>query len=423
MPLSPALRAVMAKANKIHGPGTIISGSEIAKIERKTISSGSLSLDIALGGGFAVNHFVEIVGRRSAGKTYSLLKMIAENQRRDPNWTVIWIASEDFHDPYAEMLGVDLSRLILIDTNILEVAFNEILRFVDTHEIDCVVVDSIAALISESENEAKVGEIKVGRRALVTNNFFAKANKVVKRQLSNNDQRPVTVFVVNHFRNTIGQYGNPLTTPGGMAKDYHYFQQVEIRRDGWLKNTKGHPIGQTMKFVITKNKYAPPLRVATVDAYFETKNGIQAGSYDVSKDIMEAVLAYEIVSQSGAFFTFDGERWKGRAALMAAIKSDSKLRNKLRQAALKKASGREDSPATPGGRTRTGSSEKTVSKTAPRKRDGEQDTRHAHSNRTNRVQNSPQRKQANNHQVISAAPASKERSNRGSTRTSHAHRS
>ena len=333
MPIDPSVRAVMQRINKKHGEGTVLLGSDIYQPERQTITSGSLSIDAALGGGWATNHWIEVVGHASAGKTLVVLKTIAANQALDPDWTVVWFATEDFVDSYAAMLGVDLDRVIVEDENTMEAVYEHAIEFLDTKAVDCIVIDSLPALVPAREDDDTMEGFQPGLAAFLTGKFFRKSNPSIKRSLIE-EERPVTGFVINQWRNKIVRYGDPRTTPGGMAKDFFCFQRVDVRRTDFIKNTRNEPIGQSLKVVNVKNKHSRPGREGVVDAYIASGGGHRAGSYDRVKDIVSAALAYEVIEKSGGNYVFGVDKWYGRPKLDAAVRSDSDLRKRLRSDVL-----------------------------------------------------------------------------------------
>lgn len=334
MAISPAVRAVMQQINKKGGAGTVLLGSDINEPDRQTITSGSLNLDAALGGGWATNHWIEIVGHASAGKTYLTLKTIAANQALDPNWTVVWFAAEDFVDSYAEMLGCDLSRIIVEEENRMEAVYDHAIKFLDTKAIDCIVIDSLPALVPAREDDAGMEDFQPGLAAFLTGKFFRKSNPSMKRSMTETE-RPCTGFLINQWRSKIGGYGDPRTTPGGMAKDFFCFQRVDIRRDEWITNTRDQPVGQVLKLVNVKNKYAPPGRIGFIDAYFADYQSHKAGDYDLVKDLVSAALAYEVVTKpDSSHYQFGEQTWYGRPKLDAAVKDDPALQDDIRKAVL-----------------------------------------------------------------------------------------
>lgn len=334
MPLDPAVRAAMNRINKRNGPGSVILGSQIAAPIRETITSGSLGLDAALGGGWATNHWVEIIGHESTGKTYLVLKTIAANQKLDPDWTTVWFATEDFSEQYAEMLGVDVDRVIIEPENQMEIVYQDALEFLDTKGIDCLVIDSLPFLVPAREDDGDMVDFQPGLAAFLTGKFFRKSQGSIKRSLTD-PERPCTGFVINGWREKIGGYGDPRTAPGGKAKNFVFFQRVDLQREEWITNTKGQPVGQKMKIKNIKNKYARPGLIGTVDAYVADYKGHKAGSFDSVKDAVAAALAYDVIQHPDKLhFVFGDQTYNGRPKLDAAVKADPALQRQIRKAVL-----------------------------------------------------------------------------------------
>jgi recombination protein RecA len=336
--LDPAVRAVVNKVNKRHGDGTVILGSDIHKAEVPSISTGSLSLDAALGGGWAANHWNEIIGNESAGKTFLAMKTVAHHQQQDPDWFCIWVASEDFYESYAEMAGMALDRVLLIDSNLMEDVFQSVFEFMQTRAVDCVVIDSLPALVPAREDDATMEDFQPGLAAFLTGKFFRKTNPTMKRSLTE-AERPITGLVINQWREKITRFGDPRTTPGGKAKNFFYFQRVEISRDEFITNTKGEVIGQTVRCLVVKNKLARPRREAVLDMYIASGKGHRPGDIDIIKDIESAAIAYGVIKRTGTkTYTFGERIWKnGRPQMSAEIGEDPKLVASLRRAVLKAA--------------------------------------------------------------------------------------
>lgn len=333
--VNPAVKAVMANIRKKYGDHTVLLGSDIVP-NMDTITTGSLSFDAAMGGGWATNHWNEIIGQASAGKTMVVLKTIAANQRENPKFTTVWFAAEDFHEPYARMLGVDLSRVIVVEENLMQAVYESAIKFVDTREIDMVVIDSYPALTTERELKGTMDDFQPGEAAVLTGKFLRKSNNVMKAPLDGHG-RDLTGIIVNQWRQKIGGYGNPRTSPGGEAKNFFYFQRAEVRRDEWIDNTKGEHIGQTIKLSNLKNKLSPPGRMGMVDAYFDKGNGFSAGDYDVTKDIISAAITYEVIEKTGTKrYVFGDREWRnGRPGMEADITEDTTLQSEVREAVLK----------------------------------------------------------------------------------------
>ena len=327
---------VMAEINHEFGPETVVWGSTIRYSDLPRISSGSYGLDVALGGGWQVNAWHELYGDESAGKTTLILKTIATQQALDPNWTTFWVAAEEFVPDWAILLGCDIERIVVMQTNVLEEATNAIIRVLESRTVDCVVIDSMPALSPISEGEGTMDDFQVGLAARLIGKFFRKAYTAMKRSLVEAD-RPVTCFVVNQWREKIGvMFGDPRTTPGGRAKNYWFTTRVELKRDEWL--TEGdrktaRKVGITIKALTKKNKSYPPERVAAFDFYFDFNQlAISPGSYDLAKELVSQGLLYECFQVKGAYYHFGDESWHGRAALEEQVRWDITLQATIRGA-------------------------------------------------------------------------------------------
>ena len=324
----------MRRINKAN-PGAVVLGSQIHQPLRETITTGSLNLDAALGGGWATNHWAELIGFESSGKTFLALKTIAANQKLNPKFMTLWVATEDFHEPYAQMWGVDLDRVLVYNEILMETILEHVLKFLETKAVDLIVIDSLPGLVPEREDENSMDAWQPGLKAVLTGKFFRKSNKSIKRSLTDVNERPCTGLVINQWRSQIGvTRGDPRTTPGGWEKNFWFFQRVDIRRTEWLKNTKQLPIGQTIKVTNVKNKYSAPRRSGEVDMYFADGAGFKAGEIDTVKDVISAAVAYDVISKDGAKYRFGEEQWHGRPKLEAALKAEPKLRGRIKRATL-----------------------------------------------------------------------------------------
>jgi recombination protein RecA len=333
-----AVESVISEINKEYGPQTVVWGSQIRFSDLPRITSGSLSLDVALGGGWVVNSWHEIYGDESSGKTTIILKTIAEAQAHDPRWTVFWIAAEDFVPAWARELGCDTDRIVVMQTNVLEEATNAAVRVLESRSVDCLVIDSLPALSPTSESESTMDEAQVAKVAQLMPKFFRKAYTAMKRSMVDSD-RPVTCFMVNQWREKIGiMFGDNRITPGGRAKNYWYFTRVELKRDEWI--TEGEKRNQTkvgisIKCLIKKNKGFPPERTAAFDFYFDHNElGIPPGCYDPAKELINLALYYDLLVVKGSYYTYGEERWHGRAALDEQIRWDLTLRETLRDSVV-----------------------------------------------------------------------------------------
>lgn len=325
-------QSIVASINKKHGDHTIVLGSQVKK-ETPRITTGILAFDLMLGGGWPMNQWSEIIGEESSGKTALAYKTIAANQALDPEWTAMWVAAEEFVPTYAESIGVDLDRLWVVETNIMEEAYDLVIRALDNRVVDFIVIDSLPALVPSDESERTMEEFTVGLGARLTGKFLRKSSKAQKRSLVE-EERGCTGVIINQWREKIGvMYGDNRTTPGGKAKNFHYFARVEVRRDEWLK-VKDEPVGQTIKARTMKNKTFRPQQVALVDFYFANCGPFHMGEFDTIKDVVNICIATDIVTRAGAYYSYGDEKWQGKEALLQAVREDVELQNDLKKKAL-----------------------------------------------------------------------------------------
>jgi recombination protein RecA len=328
---------VMAQLNKRFGIDTVVIGGNIRGDLIKRVTTGSTTFDYILGGGFPSNQWNELVGEPSHGKTAIALKTIAANQAIDPNFTTVWVAAEQWVPEYAEMAGVDTSRVIVIETNIMEEAYDAVIAFAESKAVDAIVIDSLPALVPGPEDEKNMDEMTVGRGALITNKFFRKAGAAMKRSMTE-DERPVVGIIINQYRMKIGvMHGDPRTTPGGQGKDYAFFTRSEVRRDEWIEAGTGvnkTRVGQRIKIRTLKNKTAPPSRTAYVDFYFADHSIYSAGDYDRAKEVAAMAIVKQIVDRKGGWIYYGDRKWQGQEALVNSIREEVDFFEELREKVL-----------------------------------------------------------------------------------------
>lgn len=327
---------VAAAINKRMKVDVIHLASDMEPIQR--MPSGSLSLDVVLGGGWPINRWVELIGEPSHGKTTIALKTVAYNQSIDPNFTAVWVAAEEFDKAWAEELGVDNTRLLLVETNVMEDAYQAVIDFAESKTVDIIIIDSLPNLVPGAEDDKQMEENTVGRGALLTNKFFRKVSKATKRA-PDGSERGVVGMVINQYRMKIGvMHGDPRTTPGGQGKDYAYSIRCEVRRDEWIEvGPSGNKdrIGQIMKIRTIKNKTAPPQSTAYMDFYFADGGDIDKGSYDYAKEIVALAQFYEIIERRGAWYFYGERKWMGGKEVLASLREDVDLKEELEKAVLR----------------------------------------------------------------------------------------
>ena len=342
-------RALVSAVNKKYGSGAIILGSDIKVAKRFT--SGSLSLDVALGGGWPANQWVEVRGHESHGKTAIVYKTLAANQAEDPEFTTLWIAAEHYDSDQAAALGVDNSRVIVHPTQGMEEAYETMLLFAQSKSVDAIVLDSYPALVADEEAGKGMEDAVVAVGARLTGKFFRKAG-AARRSLTDLDERPFIGFFINQYRDAIGQWspqGTPQTTPGGKAKNYAFYVIVDVRRAEWIQEAVPGKalkvnVGQVIKVKTVKNKSSAPQQTASIDFYFRDApvRGFKRGEYDAVKEVKVMGILFDVIKRSGAWFSFENGqvddkgkplyRWQGIVDMEEALYSDVDLQEQVTSA-------------------------------------------------------------------------------------------
>ena len=325
-------KKIIALLNKKFGDNVVVLASDIRTDLIPRITSGSTTLDYVLGGGFPGNQWNELIGEPSHGKTALALKTVAANQRLNPEHTTVWVAAEQWVPEYAAMCGVDTSRVIVIETSIMEEAYQAVIQFAESKSVDAIVIDSLPALSPAPEMEKDMSEMTVGRGALLTNKFFRVVGTAMKRSLVE-DERPVLGLIINQYRMKIGvMHGDPRTTPGGEGKNYAFFTRCEVRRDEWIEigsGTNKVRVGQRVKVRTLKNKTAPPQRVAYFDFYFADGGDCTAGEFDFAKEVASLAVVKGIIDRKGGWYYHGERKWQGIEPVIASIREEVDLKEAL----------------------------------------------------------------------------------------------
>lgn len=334
----------MASMNKLLKEELLVSADQLAVPVR--FSTGSLSADVILGGGWPGNQWAELLGKSSAGKTFLALKSIAANQQADPGFTALWVAAEHYNHEWAESLGVDNDRVVLVPTQRMETAFQVMLEAAESQEFGGIVLDSFPALLVAEEADKAMDEFSTAAGARTFNKWLRKAGEASRRP-HDGSGRPFFGIIINQWRDKIGgfsRFGVPQTSPGGNGKDYFFYTRVDVSRKEWI--TEKRPgikdavsVGQTQKIKTIKNKSAAPQQSVEVDLYFRRAPmlGFDRGEYDVAKEYVAMGLLLRIIGRSGAYYEFEGQKWQGQDKLMAAIREDRGLQLSLRAEVLEAA--------------------------------------------------------------------------------------
>jgi recombination protein RecA len=301
----------MDQITKQFGDGSIMKLGEAHKVDVELISSGALSLDLALGGGYPKGRIIEIYGPESSGKTTLTLHAIAEVQRA--GGTAAFIDAEHALDPaYAKKLGVDTDNLLVSQPDNGEQALEIAETLVRSNAVDLVVVDSVAALVPQAEIDGEMGDSHMGLQARLMSQALRKLTGIINKSKT-------TVIFINQIRMKIGvMFGNPETTTGGNALKFYASVRIDIRRIGQIKNGE-EIVGNRTKVKIVKNKIAPPFRVAEFDIMYN--EGISR-----TGDVLDLAVQHEIVGKAGAWFDYaDAKIGQGREATKVYLKENPKV--------------------------------------------------------------------------------------------------
>jgi recombination protein RecA len=290
-----ALQAALTQIERQFGKGSIMRmGDKDVEKGIEVVSTGSLGLDLALGvGGLPRGRIVEIYGPESSGKTTLTLQVIANVQKL--GGTAAFIDAEHALDPqYAQRLGVDTSELLLSQPDNGEQALEIADMLVRSGSVDCVVVDSVAALTPKAEIEGEMGEPQMGLQARLMSQALRKLTANIKRSNT-------LVIFINQIRMKIGvMFGNPETTTGGNALKFYASVRMDIRRIGSIKRGE-EVIGNETRVKVVKNKVAPPFKVADFDILYN--EGISRHG-----EIIELGVQHRIIDKSGAWYAYKGEK-------------------------------------------------------------------------------------------------------------------
>ncbi len=324
-----ALELALSQIEKSFGTGSIMKLGESKHMDVETIPTGSISLDLALGGGIPKGRVIEIYGPESSGKTTLTLHMIAEVQRRGGQ--AAFIDAEHALDPaYAKRIGVDIDNLLLSQPDTGEQGLEIVETLVRSNAVDIVVVDSVAALTPRAEIEGEMGDAQMGLQARLMSQALRKLTAIISK--SN-----CTVIFLNQLRMKIGvMFGNPETTTGGQALKFYSSVRMEIRRVGQLEGGEAM-VGEGKEFVgnrvrvkVVKNKVAPPFKTAEFDIMFN--KGISRVG-----DILDLAAKYELVRKSGAFYSYgETKMGQGRENSKAYLEENPDLTQELEDLIRKK---------------------------------------------------------------------------------------
>ena len=306
-----ALGLAVDQITKQFGDGSIMKLGDAYKVNVETFPSGTLSLDLAMGGGYPKGRIIEIFGPESSGKTTLALHAVAEVQKQ--GGTAAFVDAEHALDPvYAKKLGVDTTNLLVSQPDNGEQALEIVETLVRSNAVDVIVLDSVAALVPQAEIDGDMGDAQMGLQARLMSQAMRKLTGIISKTKA-------TVIFINQIRMKIGvMFGNPETTTGGNALKFYASLRMDIRRTGQIKI--GEDImGNRVRVKIVKNKIAPPFRTAEFDIMFN--QGIST-----TGDTLDLATANDVVAKSGAFYKYNDETiGQGREATKQYLKDNPKI--------------------------------------------------------------------------------------------------
>ena len=318
------LESALNEIKERFGEGSIMKLSESSKVNVDTVPTGSIAMDLALGvGGMPRGRIIEIYGAESSGKTTLCLHIVAEAQKK--GGVCAYIDAEHAMDPdYAKRLGVNTGELLISQPDSGENALQIVETLVNTKNVDVIVVDSVAALTPQREIEGEIGDQHMGLQARMMSQACRKLSSIAAKSNT-------MIIFINQTRMKIGMvFGNPETTPGGLALKFYASVRVNLARTAQIKSGD-EIIGNRVKAKVVKNKVAAPFKVAEFDIYYN--EGISKAG-----DALRAGLLSGLIKQSGSYFTIDGEKvGQGTEAVKAYLKEHKDVMARIKKEALTKA--------------------------------------------------------------------------------------
>ena len=318
-----SLDRAVTQIEKQFGKGTIMRLGSDVKFDVPAISTGSLSLDLALGvGGVPRGRVVEIFGPEASGKTTLTLHIIASAQKS--GGTAAFIDAEHALDPdYAKLLGVNLDNLLVNQPDTGEQALEIAELLTRSNAVDVIVIDSVAALVPKAEIEGEMGDTHIALQARLMSQALRKLTSVISKSKT-------CIIFINQIRHKIGvMFGNPETTPGGRALKFYSSVRIDIRRIGSIKDGD-RIIGNRVRASIAKNKVSPPFRKAEFDIMFNC--GISKAG-----DVVDLGVDNQIIEKSGTWFSYGNIRLgQGRENTKQFINQKPELLQEIEQAIIKK---------------------------------------------------------------------------------------
>ncbi len=316
------LKKTLLEINKKFGANTIGTIADMPTVKMKRISSGSHFLDWTIGGGWPLGKSVELYGPFSSGKSLIAFRTIAEAQRQ--GLKCVYLDSENTFDPeFAKKIGVKTDEIIISQISSGEKVFNILDKLIESSDVAIIVIDTIAALVPEYEENEGIEKQTMGLQARLM-------SKAMRKLTAKANKNKTLLLFINQLREKIGGYGNPFTTPGGNALKFYASIRMEVRRGDLIKDEK-RVIGQQVKFKVTKSKVCQPFR----DGYFMFYNPDpatpKAEVFDSADEIVSMLLLSGEIKRRGSYYDVLGKTFRGREELEREIRTDKEFKKEIKK--------------------------------------------------------------------------------------------
>lgn len=341
--VDPRIQGLIKDINKKFGDNAIVLGfpkdeyGNILKSVRR-VTTGILSLDVALGGGLPIGRYTEISGAYSSTKTSLTLHIIKSAQSQGKTCAFCDVEGTT-DEAFLKKVGVDVDTLIYYRPDSMEEATEVMLTLQKSGLVQVGVIDSIAAMSPNKEQSTSMEETtRMGIPQALLGEFFRKY-QANNNRLEREGNEAFTLIGVNQLREKIGAYGDPEYTPGGRAKGFTASVDLRLRRGDWITEGSGENkevVGQVTKFKIEKNKTSQRMRTGEFDYYYSNENsaGVPENYFDIVKDTIVCAVDWGIIERAGAWFMYAGNKYQGLNSLVSALKEDSELIEQVRKEVL-----------------------------------------------------------------------------------------
>lgn len=337
------LDEVLQKLKKKYGPSLVVSGNDIKVVECERASTGSFALDLEVGGGLPFGRIIEFFGKESSGKTTMALKVVASVQKMGKR--AVWIDVEHSFDPrWAKVMGVDVGKLTLSQPQTAEEALEVLEAVLRSNECGIVVLDSIAALQPAADLEKSMDEAeRIGSRATLLTRAMGRLLSALNSYNEKDEFNDCMVLLINQIRYKIGVvWGNPETTPGGMAVRHAAHVRIKLVHGSWVEREneltgEKDKIGHTIRFRTDKNKTYVPFREGEFTLFF---TGDMKGQVDEVEEVSRYGQQYQVINVIGKTYTYEDIKAVGRPKFIGLLREQPKLVEKIKKDVMRLAAKR-----------------------------------------------------------------------------------